>query len=78
METFIFPYHLLSEEYPESSDKVKFGNGWEFASAPRGPDQILFTLSFPVMWFYETTSGSKVLDLTKNANRNMGNLIAFY
>jgi hypothetical protein len=78
METFLFPYHLLSEDYPDSSDKVQFGRGWEFASAPKGPDQIVFVLSFPMMQFYETTKGSKVLDLTKNVTRNMGALIAFY
>lgn len=76
METFNFPYHLWSEEFPESSFKAQFGGGYEFASEPNAPDQIIYTLTFPGMWFFKNTNGT--VNLTTEPKRNMGLLRQFY
>ncbi len=73
---FDFPYHVCSDQYPESSTRVRFGQGYEFASLPQGPDQMTYRLQFPAMWFYEASQG--VLDITENSTRNAGKLQAFY
>ena len=67
METFDFPFHTVSDEYPVSSTTIKLGGGYQFASKPRGPDQILFKLSFKAMWFG-----------TLNAQIDMQAMIDFY
>jgi hypothetical protein len=74
---FNFPYHVCSDEYPESSTRVRFGQGYEFASRPSGPEQRVFILNFPAMWFYESTTPG-VLDTVTNAERNAGTLQQFY
>ncbi|WP_353645771.1 hypothetical protein [Mesorhizobium sp. WSM2239] len=51
MAVFDFPYHTIEEEYPVSSTTMKFGGGYQFASKPKGPDQIKFILNFEAMWF---------------------------
>lgn len=76
METFDFPLHVVEDQYPESSATVRFGGGYQFASKPRGPDQITFKLSFDAMWFYESSPG--VVDATVNPKINMQVLIDFY
>ena len=76
MATFNFPYHVLTVEYPESSARVKFGRGYEFASAPRGPDQVTYTLSFEAMFFFEDPPGT--YDLTEQPVINMAVLENFY
>lgn len=76
MDTFNFPYHLWSEEYPESSFKAQFGGGYEFASAPNAPDQVIYVLQFPGMWFFKLPNGQ--LDLTTQPLRNIGLLRKFY
>lgn len=68
METFNFPFHTVEDEYPASSATLKFGGGYQFASKPRGPDQITFKLNFKAMWF-----GS-----APNAQTNMQLLVDFY
>ena len=57
MKQFDFPYHRLSDEYPESSKSLSFGGGYSFASAPKGPDQITFHLDFEAVWFWFTIDG---------------------
>ncbi|BCJ91776.1 hypothetical protein IZ6_25110 [Terrihabitans soli] len=76
MEEFDFPYHRVSDKYPESSVRVQFGGGYQFASEPRAPDQLTFTLRFPAMWYF--TDGSGDLDKEVNLQRNMAALEAFY
>ena len=76
METFNFPLHTLSVKYPDSSVKVQFGKGYEFASAPRGPDQVEYTLEFDAMFFFESSPG--VLDKVTRPTVNMAVLEDFY
>ncbi len=76
MAIFDFPYHLVEDVYPTSSSVMQFGGGYQFATKPRGPDQITFKLSFKAMWFYVTTAGA--LDANKNPKINMQKLISFY
>jgi hypothetical protein len=75
-QTFNFPYHEVQDEYPESSARLKFGGGYEFASKPTAPDQVVFVLTFPGMWYYENPPGT--VNTATNATRNMGALQAFY
>ncbi len=50
--TFDFPYHRVRDLYPAGAT-TQFGKGYEFAARPRGPDQIIFALSFKAMWFFQ-------------------------
>lgn len=76
MAVFNFPYHTIEVKYPESSVKVAFGGGYEFASKPKAPDQVEYTLSFPAMFFFETVPG--VEDVTPHPAVNMTVLENFY
>lgn len=71
MVTFDFPYYILSDEYPESSKTVSFGGGYTFASAPRGPDQLIFNLDFQALFHWYTTAGvvSRTIQPSLNAFR---------
>lgn len=76
MKTFNFPYHRVGDAYPQSSTPVQYGGGYEFASKPRGPDQIVFKLNFAAMWYFEGPPG--FVDATREPERNMAALQAFY
>lgn len=76
METFDFPYFTWTTRYPESSTKVKFGRGYEFASKPRGPDQVTYVLHFKTMKFFESAPG--VVDTTIHPAINIARLEEFY
>lgn len=76
MQTFNFPYHTISVEYPESSKTMKFGRGYEFASKPDGPDQVKYTLHFFEGMSYFVTNGQP--DRTVNPTRNILTLEDFY
>lgn len=84
MQTFEFPFHTLEVEYPESSAKVRYGRGYEFASRPRGPDQITYKLHFRGMWFFTELDGfpplgaTTRLDYHKHPQINMALLEKFY
>lgn len=81
METFNFPYHTQSTEYPESGTRVQLGGSYVFTSPPAGPDLRRFRLSFPTMVYYTGvghTDAVPVLDLTKNPKLNMAVLEKFY
>ncbi len=84
MKTFDFPMHVLEVEYPESSVKVKYGRGYEFASRPRGPDQVIYILHFTGMWFFMDRDGfpplgaTAILDYNKLPQINMARLERFY
>jgi hypothetical protein len=68
METFDFPYFTWTTEYPESSAKVQFGRGYEFASKPRGPDQVKYTLHFKTMMFFTDEVGRVVTGVQPKIN----------
>lgn len=76
MEVFPFAYHTYSTEYPESGNRMKFGNGYDFATEPTGPDQRIFVLSFPAMKYYELSGGG--IDKTREPVVNMALLDDFY
>lgn len=76
MAVFTFPNHTLEVAYPESSAKVRFGKGWEFASAPKGPDQVVYTLNFAAMFFYQNSNGT--YNKALNPTINMAVLEDFY
>jgi len=76
MQTFNFPYHTQSTEYPESGTRVQLGGGYIFTSPPNGPDLRRFTLSFPTMRYY--LNGGGAVDLTQNTKINMAVLEKFY
>ncbi|MBN9551300.1 MAG: hypothetical protein J0H31_21145 [Alphaproteobacteria bacterium] len=67
MQTFDFPFHLVEDQYPQSSTVIQFGGGYQFATKPNGPDQITFKLTFKAMWFYERSPG--VVDRDYEAHR---------
>lgn len=76
METFDFPYHLRSTEYPESSVRVQFGRAYTFTAAPSAPDQRIFVLDFKGMKRYVDEDGE--LDINTNPQMNFNVLEAFY
>lgn len=72
---FNYPMHTFETRYPESSAKLQFGRGYEFASKPKGPDQVTYLLSFAAMKFF-TTGG--VVNRTINPTINIAHLEDFY
>jgi phage-related protein len=76
METFDFPYFTWTTRYPESSTKVRFGRGYEFASKPKGPDQVSYILHFKTMKFFTNSAGTVVT--TTLPKINIAKLEAFY
>lgn len=76
LQTFDFPFHSIEVEYPESSKKITFGGGYEFASRPRGPDQVIYKLHFEAMSFF--TNGAGVADRLINPQINILTLEDFY
>jgi hypothetical protein len=76
METFDFPLFTWTVRYPESSSKVKFGRGYEFASKPKGPDQVTYILHFKTMKFFESAPG--VVSTTVQPKINIARLEEFY
>ena len=76
METFDFPYHTFSTEYPESGTRVQLGGNYIFTSPPTGPDLRRFSLHFETMFYYLDDEGD--IDLTHNPKINLAVLEAFY
>jgi hypothetical protein len=76
METFDWPLFTWTVRYPESSSKVKFGRGYEFASKPKGPDQVTYILHFKTMKFFESSPG--VVSTTVMPKINIARLEEFY
>lgn len=74
---FDYPYHTVSDEYPESSSVIRFGNGYSFASKPKGPDQLLFHLQM-LGFAWWTRQGSTDIDRTVLAQVNAAHLQDFY
>lgn len=77
MALFDFPYHVPMDEYPQSGFNVQFGRGYAFASAPRGPDQLIFHLSFEAMFFWYAADGV-TLDAAVQPALNARRLQVFY
>lgn len=76
MQTFDFPFHTVSDEYPTSSTVIQFGGGYQFATKPNGPDQLTFKLAFEAMWFFERSPG--VVDRDREPQINMALMQDFY
>lgn len=76
LETFAWPYHRCRTEYPESGFRLRLGGGYTFAAAPDAPDQRVFVLSFPVMYYYLTAAGE--LDRGRTPELNFLLLEEFY
>lgn len=76
MDTFNFPYHTFTTEYPESGVRMQLGNSYVFTAPPESPDQRKFNLTFPAMQYYVPTPGT--VDITTNPTRNAGTLEKFY
>lgn len=53
METFNFPYHKYSVDYPESGFKMELGGSYRYNAEPSAPDQRIFKLYFDTMLRYE-------------------------
>lgn len=54
METFSFPYHKFSTEYPETGFRMQLGNSYQYSAAPVAPDQRVLRLYFDTMVFFPT------------------------
>lgn len=76
MQTFNFPYHTQSTEYPESGTRVQLGSGYIFTSPPNGPDLRRFNLKFEAMKYFTNELGA--IDLTQKPEINMAVLENFY
>lgn len=76
MATFTFATHTLEVKYPESSTTVQFGRGYQFASKPKGPDQVTYILHFKSMFFFLNSNGT--LNKTTRPTLNMAVLEDFY
>jgi hypothetical protein len=74
-ETYEFDKFTFGEEYPDRPE-VKFGSGDSFASRPVGPDQVIYTLEYQGMLFFQKKNGR--LDLERNKRINMGRMVDFY
>ena len=77
-QTFSFNKHVLETEYPESGSVLQFGKGYQMATKPKGPDQVIYTLHFDAMRFYFTSMAGTTLDKTTQPTINMGVLEDFY
>lgn len=76
METFPFLKHTIAIRYPESSATVKYSRGYEFASKPKGLDQLTLTLNYAGMFWFLNPNGT--LDKVSNPTINMALLVDFY
>lgn len=76
MDTFNFPMHSFETVYPESSTKITFGGGYEFASAPKAPDQVKYKLHFATMVYFTNPNGS--VNRLLNPTYNIATLEDFY
>lgn len=75
METFDFPFHVPTHNYPKG-DSFKFGRGYEFSAAPQEPVQRRFTLHFNALqWFFDEDGQA---DETIEPQMNALALDAFY
>jgi hypothetical protein len=76
MDVFNFPYHKVEKAYPETGGSLKFGESYEFRSAPTAPDQVVYTLSMMGMRYYRNSNGT--FNRTINPTTNILFLEDFY
>jgi len=77
LQSFTFDKHHMVEEYPDNSVRMQYGKGYEFASKPRAPTQVILHLYFEGMrWFLTEETG--VPEITSYPTFNMKKLIEFY
>jgi len=55
---------------------MAYGRGYQFASKPKGPDQVTYVLKFKTMVFWQKADGT--YNLTKQPQLNMALLEQFY
>lgn len=76
-QTFNFPFHVFENQYPESSPKMQFGGGYEFAAKPSAPDQVRYILHFfEGMKYYLNANGT--VNRTTEPTKNIAALEDFY
>jgi hypothetical protein len=75
-ETFNFPHHTIRMSYPSVGGKMKMGSSYEFRSAPPGPPERLYTLTFSNMRVILNNDGT--VDSTTDPTNNIFALRAFY
>jgi hypothetical protein len=76
MDTFSFPFHRVSHEWPQNSTQVAFGGGYLWASEPNAPAQRKFTLKMGGMQWFVDDEGAPDKDTAPD--RNLGLLDDFY
>jgi hypothetical protein len=76
MANFQPRYYSYSTRYPESGQRIKFGNSYGFTATPTAPDQRVFMLKLQGMEYFLLPDGS--LDLTTTLSRNLGAFEEFY
>lgn len=75
MQTFDFPFHLVSTQYAVTGSKVELGNAYSYTSKPTAPGKRVFTLNFKVMKYF-VVGGT--ISSTKLPQINMAVLEKFY
>ncbi len=71
-----FPYYRIETKYPQSSSQATLGGNWQWAAAPQGPDQRIFTLNYDALKYY--THDDESIDSTTNPQINLYCLELFY
>lgn len=76
LKTFNFPMHVVETRYPQSSNAISFGGGYEFVSKPNAPDQVRYILHFELMKYHLNANGTA--NRTINPTWNIATLEDFY
>lgn len=76
MLTFNFNPFLYETRYPDNSNRVQFGKGYVFTSAPTSPPQRIFALNFKGFTNFINSDGT--IDTTSYPLWNVALLETFY
>lgn len=76
LETFNFPNHTFRIRFPEDQASVKFGRGYTFTAAPRGPSERVFTLNMMGLTAY--LDENDLLEPDINPQRNFKTFYDFW
>lgn len=76
MAVFPATFFTFSTRYPESGQRIRFGNSYAFTAAPTSPDQRQFILRLQGMQYFVNSNGT--LNTTTEPGRNLAVLEAFY
>lgn len=76
MAVFPATYFTQGTRYPETGQRIRFGNSYSFTTPAVAPDQRVFMLKLQGMQYFLQANGT--LDLTTEPGRNLGVLEAFY